>query len=123
MSDYRQGWDQQGIAPYEALTDSGWTIISGEPEQSIRIDHGTFEEGPLVGIWSCTPGVMELAALPYNEYVTVYEGLVVATVDDGEAVALKPGDSYFVPKGAKIRWDVRETVSKYLLMCGTGAVA
>jgi uncharacterized cupin superfamily protein len=122
MSDYRQGLKQTGIGAYHTLREDGWTVISGEPEQSVRIDHGTFEAGPLVGIWQCTPGVIEMGALPYNEFVTVYAGRVVATLNGNDPINLRPGDSFFVPAGATIRWDIRETVSKYLLICGTGPV-
>src|SRR3546814_11621981 len=72
--DYRQGQNETGIATHQPLTADGWTIVDGAPEQAIRIDSGTFEMGPLVGIWRCTPGVIEMAALPYNEFVTVFDG-------------------------------------------------
>ncbi len=120
MSDYRQGRPQAGVAPLGDLETFGWTVVSGKPAQSGRFDYGSFETGPLVGIWSCTPGIIEMAAQPYNEFVTLYDGEVIATLNDGTPVHLKTGDSFFVPKGSKIRWDIRRTVFKYLLACGAG---
>ena len=120
--DYRQGVSHEGIGPFPSLEESGWTILSGQPVQSVRVDYGGFEEGPLVGIWSCTPGTIEIESLPYNEFVTMYEGDVVATLNDGNPIALKPGDSFFVPKGGKIRWEIRQTVSKYLIISGSAPV-
>lgn len=122
MSDYRQGINQKNISAHHGLENDGWTVVEGRPEQAIRIDHGNFEEGPVVGIWRCTQGVIEMEALPYNEFVTVYTGQVVATLDGGEDVELNPGDSFYVPKGSSIRWDVRKTVEKYLLISGSGPV-
>src|SRR3546814_12792995 len=55
--DYRQGQNETGIATHQPLTADGWTIVDGAPEQAIRIDSGTFEMGPMVGLWRCTPGV------------------------------------------------------------------
>ncbi len=120
MSDYRQGRPQAGVLPLGDLESFGWTVVSGKPGHSGRFDYGSFETGPLVGVWSCTPGIIEMAAQPYNEFVTLYEGEVIATLNDGAPVPLKAGDSFFVPKGSKIRWDIRRTVFKYLLACGTG---
>ena len=59
-----------------------------------------------------------MAALPYNQY-KVFRGKVLATLDDSAPVELNPGDGFYVPEGARIRWDVREDVAKYLLIAGT----
>ncbi len=120
MFDYRQGVKQEGIEISRTLEEDGWTILDGKPEQSFRFDHGSPDNGPIVGIWHCTPGIFEQASQHFNEFVNVYQGEIVATLNDGESVMLKPGDSFFVPKGAKIRWEVRETVAKYLMVCGDG---
>src|SRR3546814_19268467 len=72
--DYRQGQNETGIATHQPLTADGWTIVDGAPEQAIRIDSGPFEMGPLVGIWRCKPGVIEIVASPYNEFLTVVDG-------------------------------------------------
>ena len=120
MFDYRQGVKQEGIGSFRTLEEDGWTILEGTPEQSFRFDYGSPEQGPIVGIWSCTPGSFEKSSQPMNEFVNVYEGEIVGTVNDGDPVILNPGDSFFVPKGAKIRWEVRKTVSKYLMVCGDG---
>jgi len=74
MSDYRQGLEQRDIAPYHPLEEDGWKIIEGKPEQSVRIDHGSFEAGPLVAIRQCTPGVIEMESMAFNEFVTIFSG-------------------------------------------------
>ena len=119
MVDYRQGATQQGVESLGKLEDFGWTVVKGKPEHFGRFDFGSFETGPLVGVWSCTPGIIEMASQPYNEFVTLFDGEVVATLNDGTPVPLKAGDSFFVPKGSKIRWDIKRTVKKYLLACAT----
>src|SRR3546814_7069540 len=100
--DYRQGQNETGIATHQPLTADGWTIVDGPPEQAIRIDSGTFEMGPLVGIWRCTPGAIEMAALPFHEFVTVFDVSVTASLDGAHTVSLRPGDSFFFPTGARI---------------------
>ncbi|NIB38272.1 DUF861 domain-containing protein [Pseudomaricurvus alkylphenolicus] len=120
MIDYRQATVQQGIEPYLPLEEDGWEVLEGSPIQSMRFDQGSLENGPVLAIWRCTPGKIRKVQ-PFNEFVTLFDGEVEATVN-GESQSLKPGDSYFVPKGATITWDVKKTVSKYLLACGEGAV-
>ena len=46
MYDYRQSTVQSNIQPHHALTKDGWTIVSGEPKKSLRIDVGSAQEGP-----------------------------------------------------------------------------
>lgn len=121
-SDYRLRAMQSGIEPYHPLEEDGWTIVSGSPVQSVRMDHGSFEAGPLIGIWACTVGIIEMAEMPYHEFFTVFRGKVVATLNGAAPVELNPGDTFYVPKGARIRWDVREDVGKYLLIAGTGPI-
>jgi uncharacterized protein len=123
MYDYRQSTVQSNIQPHHELTKDGWTIVSGEPKKSLRIDVGSAQEGPVVGIWSCTPGIIEMASLPFNEFVTLFAGKAMITVDNGEPVVIQAGDSFFFPKGCAIRWDIRETVAKYMVVAGTGPVA
>jgi uncharacterized cupin superfamily protein len=120
--DYRQGVAQDKVLPHHALEKDGWTVLSGAPRKSLRIDGGSPGSGPVVGIWSCTPGVIEMASLPFNEFVSLFGGKALVTVDNADPIEIKAGDSFFFPKGSAVRWDIRETVSKYMLVCGTGPV-
>jgi uncharacterized cupin superfamily protein len=122
MYDYRRTTAQKNVVPHHELEKDGWKIVAGAPKKSLRIDHGSPGQGPVVGIWSCTPGVIEMASLPFNEFVTLYGGKALITVDGGEPTAIQAGDSFFFQKGAAVRWDIKETVSKFMLVCGNGSV-
>lgn len=118
MLDYRQNTTQEGVEPYLPLEEDGWEILEGNPVQSMRFDHGTLDSAPVLAIWNCTPGKIRKVQ-PFNEFVTIFDGEVVATLN-GESQQLKPGDSFFVAKGDTITWDIKSTVSKYLIACGNG---
>jgi len=122
MTDYRQNTEQTNVMPHHALEKDGWKIVSGTPKKSLRIDHGSAAQGPVVGIWSCTPGVIEMASLPFHEFVTLFAGKAHITLDGGEPLAIQAGDSFFFPKGSAVRWDIQETVSKFMVVCGTASV-
>lgn len=121
MHDYRKSVNQLGVLPHHELEKDGWKILQGSPKKSLRIDSGAADSGPVVGIWSCTPGIIEMASLPFNEFVTIYQGAAVVTVN-GVAVNLEAGDSMFFAKGETVRWDIKETIAKYMLVCGSGSV-
>ncbi len=120
MYAYKQGIEQRDIKPIRTLVEEGWRILDGAPVQSLRLDHGSIANGPVVGIWKCTPAIIEKEVQPANEFVTIYEGALAAAINDGPIVELAPGDSFFLPKGVKIRWEIRETAAKYLIVCGAG---
>ena len=119
MRDYRQNVQQSGIQPHIDLADDGWLVLDGEPVQSMRFDYGSMAEGPVVAIWQCTPGTIHKEQHPFNEFVTLFEGRVDATLN-GETQTLEAGDSLFVAKGDSITWAIKETVKKYLVACGNG---
>ena len=63
------------------------------------------------GIWECTPGCFYLPH-NYEETVTIISGRVTVTPEGGAATELGPGDTAFFPAGARVLWDVHETLRK-----------
>ena len=122
MLDYRQNTEQRDIGPCNSLAEDGWTVLEGTPLQTMRFDHGTLDDGPVVAIWECTPGKIHKDEQPFNEFLTLFAGEVEATLN-GESLTLLPGDSFFVAKGDAITWDVKKTVRKYLIACGNGPLS
>ncbi len=111
MLDFKQNSEQTGIEPWPSLADSGANILSGDPQQSGRLDFGTFD-GPLMsGVWECTPGKFEIS-YPWGELATILKGSITVTDSDGRAVTYAPGDSFFVAQGQRVTWEIHEPVRK-----------
>jgi uncharacterized cupin superfamily protein len=97
-------------ATLEPLPIAPEDIVSGSPEASWSLMWRN-EAGTLFnGVWRCTPGAFYLRHA--DETVTVVEGRATITPDGGEPVELAAGDTAFIPAGARVLWEVHETVCK-----------
>ncbi len=111
MIDFKQSSEQSGIEAWPPLAEIGANILSGDPQQSGRVDFGSLE-GPLIsGVWECTPGKFEIT-YPWGELATLLKGRITVTDADGRAVTYEPGDSFFVAQGQRVTWEIHEAVRK-----------
>ena len=117
MMIFNQDMDVAGIEPYLPMEDVGWRVLDGDPQQSVRID-----AGPLVGLWRCTPGTVEVPSTAHNEFMTILSGGLIVAVDDESSTELVPGDSLYIPAGQKVHFQVKETVTKYFIIACCGPV-
>ena len=82
----------------------------GEPMETSGFT--LWEEGDqMVGIWCCTTGHSRWD-FKTHEMIVVVAGKMICTVDGGEAVELKTGDTAFVPKGWSGTWEIIEDIRK-----------
>ena len=51
MLDFSQRKSQTGLEPWPSLTESGATIVDGDPQQSGRVDYGSMETPIISGVW------------------------------------------------------------------------
>ena len=97
------------ICPEEAFTTDDRTELNCE-------FHATPDESILAGVWTCAPSREVIDAYPVNEMMTVLSGSVSITNADGETETFIKGDSFFIPKGAKVIWEITETLTKHYLI-------
>ena len=71
--------------------------------------------GDECGVWECTPGPSRWT-LEVNEFIQLVKGRMTVTVDGGEPVELRAGDSAVFPKGWTGTWDIAETLRKVYVM-------
>jgi len=63
------------------------------------------------GLWKCAPGPSRWL-FETNESITVIEGRMTVSEDNGEAYDIGAGDSAVFAKGWSGTWDIHETVLK-----------
>jgi uncharacterized cupin superfamily protein len=71
------------------------------------------EGGHTGGIWEATPYAERMENYPFNEMAHVLSGRVTITPDGAGPMTFGAGDSYFMQKGFKGRFEVTETLRKY----------
>ena len=91
------------------------TPIGERPAQGIAVLHAVPEKGIVSGIWECAPGKLSLD-IKADEFCHIVKGHWVITSEAGEVLEVKPGDSFFFPKGWKGECEIRETVRKVFSM-------
>jgi len=91
---------------------SNYSIREGEPRTSGRIDSGGPGHPTRHGIWRCTRGAFDCTEQG-DELMTILSGQCrITDLGSGETTALTPGDSYLMPDGRRVRWDIAEDVTK-----------
>ena len=90
---------------------SDYVIVSGHPSASGRIDFLSADGLSRAGIWRCTPGIFDCNELG-DELQTITAGRVMLSMEGQASIECVAGDSVFTRKGRRVRWDIRETVTK-----------
>ena len=96
--------------------DDGKNIeVVGNPSASVT-RYVTHPSGAMnTGIWECEVGEWT-AVQPSTEMFTILEGRVKITDGEGVVHDLEAGDTMYVPRGAKVHWNVVATVKKAWVM-------
>ena len=68
------------------------------------------------GVWECAPCIEEFDEYPENEMITVISGSVTLTNESGDSETFTSGDTFFIAKGAKIRWEITEKLLKFYMV-------
>lgn len=94
-------------------------ILSGTHEQAGVTVFEDAERGLTVGLWEQEAN--ESAWLDYgaNEFMTLLDGEVVI-VEEDRTVAVRPGQTFFLPKGLRCRWTQPGHVLKFFLIHDDG---
>ena len=114
MVQFRMSADSEAIqkmvpsdmTPAEAFTTSDHT-------ERNHCFYQTDDESLLAGIWECAPCREVFESYPVNEMMTVLAGSVSITNEAGEVETFTTGSSFFIPKGAKVIWEITETLRKH----------
>ncbi len=70
------------------------------------------------GIWVGQPGTIKINGYPTDEVMTVVQGRLEMTNEDGSVIAAGPGQTVFMPKGWKGLFRVAEPTKKCFVTVG-----
>ena len=103
------GMQPTDIVPPEAFT----------TEDKTEIGHEFFasdDKKTSAGVWECAPCIEEFDDYPDDEMITVISGSVTLTNESGDSETFVSGDTFFIAKGAKIRWEITEKLRKFYVV-------
>lgn len=95
-----QPWPLPAESIEEGNPDAFGTVLSKSPDSRI-----------VRGVWSCTPGVFRWS-YTYDELVVVISGRATVELENGDEIALGPGDMAFIERGQSCKWRILETIRK-----------
>ena len=69
----------------------------------------------ICGTWKCAP-CLEEEPLPVEELKTIFSGDVNVTYKSSSSTeTYAAGDSFYIPKGGDVIWDVKENFTKFFM--------
>ncbi len=103
-----------GMVPSDLTEPEAFTT-----EDHTELNHTLFEteDGKILsGVWECAPCVEDIEAYPVHEMMTVISGSLTVTNADGTAETFTSGDSFYIAKGTKLRWEITDRLRKFYMI-------
>ena len=99
--------------PSWPLQSLGAVTVQGHPEASGKTVFETDDRKITGGVWACSPGTFDLT-FTWDEMAVLLEGelIIEQSTGWGSRVHIRPGDFFFVPRGARTRWIVLKPLKK-----------
>lgn len=108
------GHPETGMGPSHAVPTSAFTT-----EDHTESSHKFFEtsDGSITsGVWECAPILVEIDAYSVNELMTVLSGSLSLTDAHGKKDTFIAGDTFLIPKGARVTLEITETLRKFFMI-------
>jgi uncharacterized cupin superfamily protein len=86
-------------------------LLSGNPKQTAWVHHASPDQRFSAGLWHSEVGKWSIRSTEH-EYCRILEGLSVITSADGQAVTVRPGDEFVIPRGFAGTWEVLQPTLK-----------
>lgn len=97
--------------PSWPLQSLGAVLVDGDPKASGKAVFETADRAISGGVWKCTVGTFDLT-FTWDEIALLLEGELIIEESPDHKVHVRPGDFFFVPRGAKTRWTVLKPLKK-----------
>jgi uncharacterized protein len=97
--------------PSWPLRSLGAVTVQGDPTASGKTVFETDDRRITGGVWRCSPGTFDLT-FTWDEMAVLIEGDLIIEQSSGPRVHVRPGDFFFVPRGARTRWIVGKALKK-----------
>lgn len=94
-------------------------LVQGNPKQTIWSQYTDRTEKFFTGIWRSEPGKWKVTYTE-EEFCYLLEGTSILTSTDGQALTVKAGDSFVIPRGFMGTWEVIDRTTKRFVIYEAG---
>lgn len=107
--------------PSAPLKDVEWTdvpvekVLSGKPKSALKILYTSASGDFTTGIYECTAGKWT-TTYSEDEFITLIEGHLRLTHDDGTVNEYKAPDSFVIPSGFSGIWEPLTHIRKFFVI-------
>jgi uncharacterized cupin superfamily protein len=108
------GHPDKGMSPSNAVPASAFT--TDDHTESRHIVFESADGAIKSGVWECAPMSVDINAYSANELMTVLSGKLTLTDANGKKESFSAGDTFLVPKGAKVTLEITETLRKFYMI-------
>lgn len=96
-------------------------LVRGNPKQTIWTQYTDGTQKFFTGIWRSEPGKWKVTYTE-EEFCLLLEGTSIITSTDGQALTVKAGDSFVVPRGFIGTWEVIDRTTKRFVVYEPGPI-
>jgi uncharacterized cupin superfamily protein len=86
-------------------------LLSGNPKQTAWVQHASPDQRFNAGLWHSEVGTWSIGYTE-DEYCRILEGCSIITSADGQAITVRAGDEFIIPRGFVGTWQVVEPTLK-----------
>jgi uncharacterized cupin superfamily protein len=94
--------------------------IAGNPKQTAWVQHASEDQRFSAGLWRSEVGKWSIRYTE-DEYCHIVEGCSIITSADGQALSVRAGDEFVIPRGFVGTWEVVEPTLKRFVIHEPGA--
>jgi uncharacterized cupin superfamily protein len=108
------GHPETGMGPSDLAATDAFT--TDDHTETIHTFFETADGSVTSGVWECAPCLEEIDAYPVHELMTVLSGSLNLTDAHGKKDTFTAGDTFLIPKGARVTWEITETFRKFYMI-------
>jgi uncharacterized cupin superfamily protein len=94
--------------------------LAGNPKQIAWVQQASDDQRFSAGLWHSEVGKWSIRYTE-DEYCRILEGCSIITAQDGQAVTVRSGDEFVIPRGFVGTWEVVEPTLKRFVIHEPGA--
>ena len=108
------GHPERGMEPSNAVPAGAFS--TGDHTETRHKVYESPDGSITSGVWECAPFSVDIDAYSVSEMMTILSGSLSLIDADGKKETFGAGDTFLIPKGAKVTLEVTEKLRKFYMI-------